>query len=473
MKRGTRPSVALAAGARHRVKALARAACVALAVLGISGSAAAHGGGLTAYEVKWRDDTPYLWSSYGLFIGDGERRWKLLCEELLAADRTPEMDAHPIPVLLPTGAFVAGSELGFRFYDSACPVNHKTGVWGNAHILDVAPVDPEGEVLAAIIQEPLLGSYRIEFSTDFGETSEPAAPLPHAFRPERLVLMEEPRSRMYVVGRIEQVRLALLVSEDGGESWTTLLPDVPDELAHVSLIAVDAPTPGKLLLSRDDSATGTTLWSWDEDGGPGELLLALPNLQGVAGFTFGAEPSTLYVAARAQVGSSVVSGSLYVSTDSGAHFSVVSPSGPRYTCLAFHGGALYACSDQSDLAFAPFALGRSNDGGLTWDTVMSFTDDMLPLACEGEQCQRAIDAICVKTGRCKPGDASTASPASTSGSGSACSMARGKADVASLGFLWTCLVGALSYRRLRRLHPSAHCTGRPSSPSRRFDLTSE
>jgi hypothetical protein len=466
VNRGTHRFVAFAAGVRDHVKTLARAALVALAVLGVSGSAAAHGGGLTVYEVKWLDDTPYLWSSYGLFIGDGERRWNLLCDDVLAADRTPEMDAHPIPVLLPTGAIVAGSQLGFRVYDSSCPVNHKAGVWGDSLILNVAAVDPEGQVLAAIIQEPLAGSYRIEFSTDFGETSQSAAPLPDDFLPERLVIMGEPRPRIYVVGRDEQVRLALVVSEDEGESWETLLPDVPDELARVSLIAVDAPTPGQLLLSRADSATGTTLWSWDEEGGPGELLLALPDLQGVAGFTFGAEPSTLYVAARAQVGSSVVSGSLYVSTDSGARFSVVSPSGPRYSCLAFHAGALYACSDQTDAAFAPFALGRSSDGGLTWDTVMSFTDDVLAPACEGQQCQLAIDDLCVKSGRCEPpvevpptaGTAGMASPAaSPKRSDSGCSIARGNANVAGFGFLVTCLAGALSWRRMRRLHPSAHC----------------
>jgi hypothetical protein len=446
-----------AAGLRDRARTLARAAIFSVALLGASENASAHGGALSLYDVKWLDDTPYLWSSYGLFIGYGDRRWNLLCEGFFAADRTPEVDAHPVPVLLSTGAVVAGSYLGFRVYNTDCPINQKSGVWGDAMIVAVAALDSEGQTLAAIVHEPLAESYRVEFSTDFGETSRSAAALPDGFVPQSLVIKEEPRRRIYAVGRSEQVRLTLVVSEDEGESWATLFPEVPDELAYVSLIAVDAPAPGKLLLSRDDSATGTTLWSWDEQGGPGELLLVLPDLQGVAGFTFGAEPSTLYVAARSHTGASVVSGSLYVSTDSGASFSSVSSAGPRYTCLTFHADALYACSDQTDFVFAPFALGRSEDGGLTWESVMSFTDDLLAPACQGQQCQSTIDELCVKSGRCKPRvdlppgphTAPRAAPAREQ-EGSTCSIGRGTSNGPGFVFLATCLAGAVWRRRTRR-----------------------
>lgn len=221
--------------------------------------------------------------------------------------------------------------------------------------------------------------------------------------------------KLYVVGRTEQARLTLLVSEDAGETWSTLIPEIDDQFAQVNLIALNAAGDGPAFFSREDATSGTTLWTWDERADEAAaLVLSLPNLQKVAGFAFGATPSSVFVAARAQTGASVVSGSLYVSDDAGQSFSLVSDAGPRYTCLQYRAGALYACADQTDIAFSPFAFGRSDDGGLSWLPVMTYRDDLIAPApaCGGGACRDTVDALCVKSGRC-PSPAATPMPVPT------------------------------------------------------------
>jgi hypothetical protein len=80
---------------------------------------------------------------------------------------------------------------------------------------------------------------------------------------------------------------------------------------------------------------------------------------------------------------------LYVSRDGGRSFSpaaISGPRGPRYRCLAHHGGLLYACAGGTPNG-DDFLLGVSRDEGRTWTPLLAVEGLAGPEPCRAAACR--------------------------------------------------------------------------------------
>jgi hypothetical protein len=120
------------------------------------------------------------------------------------------------------------------------------------------------------------------------------------------------------------------------------------------------------------------------------------------GFTFGARPTDLYVGSRDPLETlGKPPATLYVSHDAGRTWTT-SPStekGPRFRCLRWGEGKLYACAgDQSN--GDSFLLGSSTDDGKNWTKVMGLSDLQGARICVADRCVATASWLCESYGIC-------------------------------------------------------------------------
>ena len=114
-----------------------------------------------------------------------------------------------------------------------------------------------------------------------------------------------------------------------------------------------------------------------------------------AGFTFGADGKTVYVAGFDPLNTGMQPpASLYISHDSGTTWMRrTSPStGPRYRCINFRDNRLYACAGEQ-LSGDQFLLGSSPDEGTSWTPIVRLTDVTGPNACAAQKCMATVDFL--------------------------------------------------------------------------------
>jgi uncharacterized metal-binding protein len=237
---------------------------------------------------------------------------------------------------------------------------------------------------------------------------------------------------------------------DGGASWQTF--DLSGALgaAGIWLVAIDPQRPDRVLL-RVAGAAGEGLAITDDGGVTARLALALDggNLTGVARLDSG----TLVAAAAFNDHAA-----LYRSTDDGSSFQPQAGA-PHVRGLAARGDLLFAAADDFGDGFA---LGISNDEGISWQAGMRYDqvtaiDGCVQALCH-DSCLSEADLSVWPAAVCDAPAPTPSPPPSTlpaqppvgqsePASGCACALERGRPRPGLLALLDVALIG---HRRSRR-----------------------
>lgn len=162
--------------------------------------------------------------------------------------------------------------------------------------------------------------------------------------------------------RLWQVAFSL----DAGESWQTVVPELPLEMKWV-LRFVDPGYPRAVFVESQALVDGTQgVWRFDATSGDMTELLSLPDGERFAGLTVLGD--SVWIAGRAEAG-----GSLYRADREQLAFERVVQRAPPFACLAAHAGALYACVNDFTVT-SDFLLGRSDDAGQSWQPLLKVED---------------------------------------------------------------------------------------------------
>jgi photosystem II stability/assembly factor-like uncharacterized protein len=264
-----------------------------------------------------------------------------------------------------------------------------------------------------------------------------------------LALLPAPSRPDVVYGagdRVQDGRLLLTRSEDGGRTFLTVTGEVPDGIP-LQLLGVDPGNP-EIVFVALRAVDGTDgIWRSSDGGRSWKRTLALPPSELLGGFAFGA--AAIYAAGRAQLtDASMPPGHLYVSRDGGVTWEPGIPSGrdgPRFRCLAVRGDRLYACAGGAVNDDA-FLLGSSADGGQTWAPVMTTAALAGPEPCLLAACTATSEWLCDTYGLCG-GDAGV-----TPGGGSGgCHCTAGGPRRSGGGALWLLVLGLAGWRWRRSL----------------------
>jgi hypothetical protein len=169
----------------------------------------------------------------------------------------------------------------------------------------------------------------------------------------------------------------------------------------VNLVAVAPDDPSTVYFSAT-SQTGDEIWKSTAKGkAPVKILtLALEGQQ--FGFTFGADASTIFVGSLDPLPTDgKPPASIYVSHDAGKTW-VEHPSmatGPRYRCLQYRDGKLYACAGDTN-NMDTFLVGSSTDEGRTWTPAMTLSELKGVRSCVADKCAATASWLCESYGIC-------------------------------------------------------------------------
>jgi photosystem II stability/assembly factor-like uncharacterized protein len=275
----------------------------------------------------------------------------------------------------------AGGELTNTVWDIAVDPTNPARVWAVA-----------GDVRSVFL------------STDGGRTFVAKHKFTDMLRFIRIHIAPSDPRVIYVSGYRSRFPLVLAVSTDGGESWA-----VDDAASNgiagpgqtVDLQAVAPADPATIYLSVLN-AVGDEIWRVGGHGKTPVKILSLPDGAEARAFTFGASGNDMYVAAKDPLESvGKTPAYLYVSHDAGATWTArpVGDNGPRFRCLRWREGKLYACAGDQP-AGDEFLLGVSSDEGVTWSPVMRMRDLKGVSACVAAPCAATAAWLCDSYGVC-------------------------------------------------------------------------
>lgn len=331
----------------------------------------AHGGPPSLRRVAFHpteEDTIYAQATFGLVVShDHGATWTLVCEEAIGWQFTEN------PYIVPTtdGAVVYGLLKGLhRSTDALCGASLARDDLENVPIaaLDRDPTDAR-RVLAVTADGPRANG--VYASDDDGSSWAPAG---DTFEigdvPSHLLVAPSDPMTVYVSGsRLDPALGFVARSDDGGGTWTTY--EVPLEGAITfSLGAVDPRDPRRLLAFRTSFDVADALLL-SEDGGEtwDEVAIAAGDITAVA---FAPDGSRVWYGSYEK--------GLHVSDDGGRTFTPQMLD-LAIRCLVAREGELWVCADNySD----GFAIGLSTDGGETFEPRFVYEELAGQVACEAD-----------------------------------------------------------------------------------------
>ncbi len=393
---------------------------------------------------------PVVTMNFGVVFPEGAAHVPV-CEEAFGG-RTPQSI-----VVTPSGFMAVAARTGVyrgRLND-ACTWTLAKGIADNTFVHQVIADPSAPNRLWALVGA---GNDRgLYVSEDQGETFALRYAFPSGQVWWRLVAVASPQLRLYVAGPGAGAAFSLGVSADEGFSFVVrdAVGELSDPLRTTILLGASTQTPPRLFFARDTPAVGDEIWMSTDEGLSAARVLQLPPGHLVGGFSLGATPQTVYVASRTLlVSGRAEDAALFVSSDQGLTWAPPvngGALGPRFRCLKWHQGALYACGGGVDANDA-FYVGRSLDGQ-TWEPLVT-TQTLGPVpACLRDRCLDTTAWLCGTYGICAPssdggvGDASTETPAAQ---GCRCRVGRPQASHGWMGMgVWAAVLGALLRRRRR------------------------
>jgi hypothetical protein len=389
---------------------------------------------------------PVLVANFGLVAADGSGGLRFACEPGLGALAARARIA-------PGGEIFVGGDGGLLRYQPACGSRVAGGALVGQAVLDAA-FDPQRP---ARIWALGLAPRAVYISTDggarFGRGWEFAGGegvlrlRPAPSRPDTLYgAGDAPRGAGLLIAR----------SDDGGATFARVSGTPPPGLP-LDLLGVDPADPEVLLvaLRSDDGADG--VWRSSDGGRSWTRSLTLPAGEVLGGFTFTGRRGEVLVAGRAQLyDPALAPAHLFASDDGGVTFGpglASGASGPRYRCLGYRGGQLYACGGGAVNDDA-FLLGSSSDGGKSWTSLMTTQGLRGPEPCLGAACAATGAWLCDTYGLCEGGGDPGTPPARAGG----CQCAAGGGGQTAMGWLLALVVARLRRSALRAPGKGARTT---------------
>lgn len=333
-----------------------RASIILSAVLGLSfllpaRAALAHGREPALGHVIFHPadpDSVVVRATWGFVTTrDGGETWTWQAADAVPFDRMRE---DPSMACFPSGSLIAATFDGLRRSDEAqCSWSSPSGAPTNEYVTDVI-LDPADLSSAWAIASPGATPDRLYRSEDDGHTwSEVATPHATALT-DRIRIAPSDPMRVYTSGVVPRTEAAprigmVLRSDDRGATFRAIPIELAEDERTVHLLGID-PTNADRVFARAvrrvaDETPERLLLS--EDGG--ETWSTVLELLEIVGFEVSEDGRTAWAGSW--------DGGLYRSTDGGLTFAALDPA-LRVRCLAYRPGELWVCADDfvEDFALA-------------------------------------------------------------------------------------------------------------------------
>ncbi|HEY3592865.1 MAG TPA: sialidase family protein, partial [Polyangiaceae bacterium] len=418
----------------------------------VAPSANANGRYPQASQIVVDPSDPAHWvarSTFGILeTHDVGAEWTWTCE---AGVGYASGEDPPIAVTADGSTLVAFSGGLRTTHDAGCSWP-SAGSFGYG--IDIA-VDPSSSHQALAIAR--YGAGDAAPSTSLVETSDNGAtwsavgqPIESDFVGETIEIGDTANGRVYVSGNVQAreadsgqfvVKAALERSDDGGQTWTRFLPDLPGAYS-LFIAGVDRAKPGVIYARTVGSVTGQ-LWMSRDGGATFSTILTVSG--DLLGLALSPDGSTLVVGGPD-------AGILLASTADLA-FTKVNDVGSY--CLTWVGNRLLTCAKEG---VASFSVGASDDRGATFHSVMqlaSISPHDCPASSAGAICANvwpSVAAVIQPEGGGPPVPPPTGSnPVEDNASASSrCGCSFRDAPASPLGILLASLASALLMRRRAR-----------------------
>lgn len=330
-------------------------------------------------------------TNFGLLarVGSG---YRLTCEERIGGLISKAVGAeHAGYVSTGVGLFVSDGDL--------CSWQTGASSARNEWLLDFeSPAVSDEPVVFALVQDPETFELTVESATGTEDFT-----VLHSFSSDTgyRELRAGSARRLFVAGyRFEPREFWLAHSDDGGTSWLEDAPPLDNAYASFRLERVDPTDPDAVFLVAETVAgTGQELWRFDAESREPSLLLELADGELFGGLAFSGDD--VWVAGRRRG-----AGSLYRADRAELAFERVEAETPPLECLAVDQGELLGCVNDFTYG-SEFVLGRSSDGGRTWEPELTLQDLGQVESC-GDDCRSTTDALHATFGTLSSPDAGVA-----------------------------------------------------------------
>lgn len=296
-----------------------------------------------------------LRTTFGMALStDGGRTFAWMCEEGMYFPFVPAMNFDAPIEVASRGAVVFGYEAGLRYTADGCKADDVRV--GAMHAFSDLTADPTGRVVYAIQADDGVANAVYRGDGDSMDFTRLGAGVRDVLFDTIEVAPSDTR-RLYLTGRATDAFVPLLYrSDDGGATLARVTTDMaPADSYWVS--AVDPRDPDVLYM-RAAVGFGTELRRSRDAGRTFQRIAATRDP--MLGFAMSDDGRTLWYGSIAE--------GVFRSDDGGESFGMVARL--PVICLRQHAGVLWACSDWINR----FALGRSMDGGATFEPVLRFND---------------------------------------------------------------------------------------------------
>ena len=329
-------------------------------------------------------------ANFGMVYPSPEGGWQFTCDDIFGG-RIP----YRTQIARDGRVFVPAMD-GLSIGSQGCGWVKAAGALADQAVYDVSfdPTDPQRVWIIG-------GDPRtVALSTDGGKNFTAKMAFPPQVLFIRVAVAPTDPKIVYVSGfNGTKAPLVMGVSTDGGNTWTL------DENASVG-VAMSSQIVDFLGVAPDDahtvyvmvtSGTGDQIWKSTNQGKGLVKVLTLADEEEWprAGFAFGDNGQTLFVAGYDPLNTGMQPpASLYVSHDAGQTWErrAGTALGPRYRCIGYRAGTLYACGGDQ-LVGDQFFLGSSADEGRTWSPIVHLNDVRGPNPCLTGKCTGTVDFL--------------------------------------------------------------------------------
>lgn len=311
-----------------------------------------------------RSDVIVLRTTFGLVVSrDAGATFHWMCEAQIYRPLFLTGEVDPSIAVAADGSIVFGFPRGIHLSPDGCQIARDPAAMDH-YIADLT-TNPTGERLFAIESDPGMPNHVLRADSRGLRFERLGAGVAGVLFTNLDVAASRP-GRLYASGFTAGTRSPRIFrSDDDGVTLVPLAPDLgPAEDAWLS--GVD-PTDPDVLYVRSYMGGGTALLR-SADGGAHFTRVASTSGP-MLGFALSDDGQVVWMGSAED--------GLWRSDDRGRSFAPVSDL--PTLCLRQHAGVLWACSDWTR---RPFALGRSRDGGRTFESVLRWGDVAGPFTCD-------------------------------------------------------------------------------------------